>query len=126
MQKLDGSEYPTWAAQDGVPSGSRSPAWFSCSVQYPFDIPCGSAPRPDGGLSTSYSLPTPAWSRHRPTSSHSSAVPKSPSTVQWDCICYDRAGNTAGGWVYQSGRQTVPCGAETVCAYHYFLDRYPF
>src|SRR5262245_40894537 len=62
MPKLDGSEYPTWAAQDGVPSGSRSPAWLSCSVQYPFDIPCGSAPRPDGGLSTSYSLPTPAWS----------------------------------------------------------------
>jgi Uma2 family endonuclease len=26
VQKLDGSEYPTWAMQDGVPNGSRSPA----------------------------------------------------------------------------------------------------
>ena len=31
-QKLDGSEYPTWAMRDGVPTGSRSPAWLFCSV----------------------------------------------------------------------------------------------
>src|SRR5215471_17004569 len=60
VQRLDGSEYPTWATQDGVPSGSRSPAWLFCSVQCPFHIPCGSAPRPDGCLSTSYSWPIPA------------------------------------------------------------------
>src|SRR5262245_57056330 len=28
LQKPDGSEYPTWATQDGVPSGSRPPAWL--------------------------------------------------------------------------------------------------
>jgi hypothetical protein len=126
VQKLDGSEYPTWATQDGVPIGSRPPAWLFCQAQCPFDTPCGSAPRPDGCLSTSYSWPIPALSRHRPTSSHSSAVPKYPSTVQWDCICCDRAGNTAGGWVCQSGRHTAPCGAETACEYHYFLVHYPF
>jgi integrase/recombinase XerD len=82
IQQQDGSEYPTWATQDGVPSGARPPAWLFCQAQCPFDTPCGSAPRLDGGLSTSYSWPMPAWSRHQPTSSHSSAVPKSPNTVQ--------------------------------------------
>src|SRR5262249_31310491 len=27
IQQQDGSEYPTWATQDGVPSGARPPAW---------------------------------------------------------------------------------------------------
>src|SRR4030095_12201448 len=125
VQKLDGSEYPPWVTRDGVPSGSRSPAWLFCSVQCPCDTPCGSAPLSEGGLSLSDSSPTLAWSLHRPTSSPSRAVPHSPNTVQGDCICYARAGNTAGGWAGPSGRQTAPGGAETACASHYFLDRYP-
>src|SRR5262252_3743360 len=81
IQQQDGSEYPTWATQDGVPSDARPPAWLFCQAPCPFDLPCGAAPRPDGGLSTSYSSPTPAWSRHPPMSSPSRAAPKSPNTV---------------------------------------------
>src|SRR5215471_7143121 len=45
--KLDGSEYPTWATQDGAPIGSRPPASLSCQVLSPSHTLCGSTPPPD-------------------------------------------------------------------------------
>src|SRR5215475_13671434 len=79
--KLDGSEYPTWATQDGAPIGSRPPASLSCQVLSPSHTLCGSTQPPDAVPSTSFPWPTPASSPHRPTSSHSSVTPRSPSNA---------------------------------------------
>src|SRR5215510_11418151 len=109
-QKLDGSAYPTWAMQDGVPSGSRSPAWRFCSVPCPWATPGGAAPLSEGGLAMAYAWPTLAWAGPRPTSSHARAVPPYPNTVQEDGLCSARAVHTVGGGVGQAGRHRAPGG----------------
>ena len=99
---------------------------FIFPIRSLFDTPYGSMPPPDGCSSRSYSWPMPASSPHRPTSSHSSAPPKCLSTAQSDYICCGRAGNTVTEWAYQCDPQTAPYDAETGCACHCFLSRYPF
>jgi hypothetical protein len=126
MPQPDESAYPPWATQEGVPSGSRAPAWLSCHASCPLDTPGGSAPRPDGCLSTSSSSPSPASSRPRPMSSQARGVPQDPNTVHWDGLCSERAGHTAGGWVGPSGRHTAPGEAEPACDAHDVLGHDPW
>lgn len=99
------SGYPIWATWDAVPTEPPPLAWPLWKGRYLFHRPCESTPQPGEHPSKSCSLPTPAWSEHRPVSRRSSAFPKSPSNAPPDCICCGMAGSTGAGWACRCDRR---------------------
>ena len=98
IQPQDGSAYPPWATQAGVPSGARPPAGRCCQAAGPWDSPCGSAPRPPRGLATASSCPMPAGARQQPTASPSRAVLPAPHPGHEAWRCAGRASRSGRGW----------------------------